>query len=349
MQVDKGQMESKFINITFTAVEPMEGAIFNLKLVERFSHCVVVESVTDKGARCLEGYIRLNKKARRGGIQADLESACGGEVHFERGSRNKNVDIERYRRMGCSEWDRSSIAAVAMDVDERPEVRDTMADDWAKHIEAYAILRDAALQHDERLKLGVRMLEYEPQFWQKKAEAKLNTQDAETIHWYWDPVGGIGKTYLAKWLMHKYKAYYVPDIDDDAAMVGYQYQDYVTFDLTRSQTDRPPYDLIEKFKSGFLYHEDGCKFKADGAKVIVFSNWEPDASKIEGHKLVVTKLPEQDLWNTTRELSAISIWHDDSIFEDMPDLVGADGEQVAAEAKDLWEPPARKSGLDPFV
>jgi len=63
---------------------------------------------------------------------------------------------------------------------------------------------------------------------------------------------------------------------------AYNYEEIVVFDFSREQEERINYQIIEKFKDGRIFspkYDSKCKvFK--GARVIVFSNFDPDKSKL---------------------------------------------------------------------
>lgn len=123
----------------------------------------------------------------------------------------------------------------------------------------------------------------------------LNILDGQSdrgiLVWY-DKVGGIGKSYLTRWLHERRLAYYVPPtIRDPKSIIqyvcaGYQHQKYIVIDIPRSaQWDESLYTAIETIKDGLIYDTRYTARVRDiwGAGVLVLTNTIPklDALSID--------------------------------------------------------------------
>lgn len=81
---------------------------------------------------------------------------------------------------------------------------------------------------------------------------------------------------------------------------AYNYQEWIVFDFARDQADRFPYAILECFKNGRIFstkYESVIKY-VDKTRVIVFTNFAPDKSKLSAdrwdiHKLVRLQAQEQ--------------------------------------------------------
>ncbi len=118
--------------------------------------------------------------------------------------------------------------------------------------------------------------------WQSEILDKLLKQDERKVLWILDPIGGKGKTVLAKYLVGLHNAFYVGNGKSADISYAYQNQEIVVFDFTRSLEDYVNYQIIESFKNGMLfspkYNSLTKIFKP--CKVLVLSNFEPNLSKL---------------------------------------------------------------------
>lgn len=291
----------QYTHIKFTVLDCNDEAIQRLKECERIKHCLVLSYYTAKGSRSLEGWAHLKKRASLRLSEHMIESACGG-VTTVLGAKRAEVsaDIQTLRASGALEWQHDSAAASAMDVDDKRELS-AKCGKWAKYFETMQEIDEAAKQADEKLKLSLHMDHSSLYEWQQRAAAYLITQEHNVIDWYVDPKGGEGKTHLAKWLIIKRKAYCLtnPPLDTE---LPEEPKEYVVFDLGRITEEEPPYELITAFKRGT--HK--TRAAAFGSKVIVFSNWEPDAQRVKPFQLNVVRLPEPSIWDICEDEEMIA-------------------------------------------
>jgi len=133
--------------------------------------------------------------------------------------------------------------------------------------------------------------------WQKELWDILNVKaDDRTIHWWYDKIGGMGKTTLAKHIVtserFKDKALYLSGKASDckyAVSLHIEKKkklDVVIFDFTRSTENYVSYEAIESIKNGIFFntkYESGmCVYPSP--HIICLSNFEPDIHKLSADR-----------------------------------------------------------------
>lgn len=118
--------------------------------------------------------------------------------------------------------------------------------------------------------------------WQKTALEQLEKQNDRQVLWIVDKDGNKGKTYLGKYLCSHNKAFVVTNGGSAHIAYAYNYERYVVFDFVRSKEETINYGVIEAFKDGRIF---SSKYQSTvkhfpSCKVIIFSNFEPDESKL---------------------------------------------------------------------
>lgn len=123
--------------------------------------------------------------------------------------------------------------------------------------------------------------------WQKEIISILDGKpDDRKIYWYWDEVGGNGKTTLAKYLCLKHKdCVYIGGKASDmkyAICEMEQKPRTVIIDITRSQEHYISYQGIEEVKNGIFFN---TKYESkmviyDIPHIIIFANFKPDVLKL---------------------------------------------------------------------
>lgn len=133
--------------------------------------------------------------------------------------------------------------------------------------------------------------------WQQKILKILEEEaDDRTIHWFYDEVGGNGKTTFVKYLAINNKAVLCPAKANDAFHriskcfneEGEQTKDLdlVVFDIPRSSLDYINYGAIEKIKDGCVVSGkyEGCQCIFKCPHVLIFANEEPDIRKLSSDR-----------------------------------------------------------------
>lgn len=119
--------------------------------------------------------------------------------------------------------------------------------------------------------------------WQKEMVAELIKEPNDrTIIWIYDPVGGLGKTTLAKYLVRNHDAIVVSGSKQDI-LHAYDNQRIVIFDYTRSQEGYISYSAMEEIKNGCYFvskYNSRMVVRDDECHVVVFANWVPNFDKL---------------------------------------------------------------------
>lgn len=118
--------------------------------------------------------------------------------------------------------------------------------------------------------------------WQQELlDAVKEDPDDRTIHWFYDPNCGAGKTTITKYLVRNHGAIVLSGKTADV-LNGYDDQEIVIFDIPKDaqsgDKDFIPYGAIEKIKDGTFYsgkYEGQMHVRDYEAHVIVFANCLP--------------------------------------------------------------------------
>lgn len=114
--------------------------------------------------------------------------------------------------------------------------------------------------------------------------------DTRSIHWFWEPKGNVGKSYLCKYLYLKYDAIIASGKKDNIFNQIKIWMDahedtspnIILVDIPRTNLEYINYSALEEIKNGLIYsgkYEGGvCAFECP--KVIVFANDTPDTNKM---------------------------------------------------------------------
>ena len=135
--------------------------------------------------------------------------------------------------------------------------------------------------------------------WQAEViELVSGEPDDRSIHWYYDPVGGKGKTSLAKHVVCNLKpAIYVQgkSADIKAAIAATAVKPrIVLFGIPRTQEDFVSYEAIESCKDGIFFSGkyDSGMVVYKPPHVLIFANFKPDLSKLSADRWVVHDMSE---------------------------------------------------------
>lgn len=288
-------------NYTATAYE-------NLKDFSGTTYGIIgKEEAPSTGTPHLQCYFQFRFTKTERAVQKLLFKATGIECYarFIHGTPANNID---YCSKGADVYSwgtpptpgsRSDIKRFLDDAKTLDEL--DLAD---KHPEAYVKYYKAAdrvrqLAYDQAeitgLKLDMEKAELKP--WQQQAVADLVWQDDRKIIWYVDYEGGAGKTFLTKWLLATKDAFVARGGKVADIAYAYKGQDIVVFDFTRDKEDFVNYSAIEALKDGLIAspkYESCLKLKRNPARIICFSNFRPDLSKLSADRWDIREPREHD-------------------------------------------------------
>ena len=128
----------------------------------------------------------------------------------------------------------------------------------------------------------------EPKPWQQELITYVSGEPhPREIKWIWGDKGGEGKSSLAKDLVANHGAFYCAGGKTADILYGYTGQSVVVMDLARDSHEYVNYGALEQLKNGLVYntkYESGMRMFAT-PHVLVFSNFEPDRSKISEDRM----------------------------------------------------------------
>lgn len=126
--------------------------------------------------------------------------------------------------------------------------------------------------------------------WQNEILELIKTPpDSRTVNWYYETKGGVGKSFLCKYLDWKYDTVICNGKADNVFNCLKNYIDnekkfpkIVIMDIPRSMQDYVSYQAIEKIKDGLLYSGkyEGGRVRLLPLHLIIFSNEEPKYSEL---------------------------------------------------------------------
>lgn len=121
--------------------------------------------------------------------------------------------------------------------------------------------------------------------------------DNRKIYWYYDSVGGIGKSTLCKHIIMNYNAVLLGGNarDNFCALKTYNEErdiDIVLFDIPRCQFNKLSYKTIECVKNGIVFNSkyESGQLLFNPPHVIVMCNFEPDMSMLSEDRWHIRKL-----------------------------------------------------------
>lgn len=194
---------------------------------------------------------------------------------------------------------------------------------YKKHIDEQSL---EIYQHDIKVELKKKMEVARLRYWQERLVMELPQHTERTVWWYWEDVGNVGKTWMSKWLVVMKGAMRFENGKSADIKHGYNGEDTVVFDLTRSAQDHINYEVIESVKNGIMYstkYESKMKCYSP-PKVIVFANTEPDKSKMSFDRWVVTRIdPLEPTWYDELDRAfadSVHAHHHEETGEPLPDI-----------------------------
>lgn len=119
---------------------------------------------------------------------------------------------------------------------------------------------------------------------QKKIIERLESQ-GDKVTWVVDKIGGIGKTWLSKYMISQGGLRITNAKNSDIAY-SYNGQNKIVIDFSRSLEGRINYDAIEALKNGMVFSSkyQSCSKCFEPPLVLVLANFEPDLRKLSEYK-----------------------------------------------------------------
>lgn len=262
------------------------------------------EVAPDTGTLHLQGYIECSRPCRLAAMKKWLPTA-----HFEqrRGTREEAADYckkpdsrdegddagphERGSFDSGGSGARNDLVEAVKFLRDGNSKRD-LIDSHPLVLARYPRFVDQVIA-DTRESKRTKLLEIEPRDWQQPILDMVNEPpSSRQILWVYDEHGGKGKTYLARYLIDKYDAFYSNGGKTGDIAYAYNYENIVIFDFTRDTENYVNYQCMEALKNGMIScnkYESTVK-KFDTPHVIVFANFLPADGKLSKDRLVILEL-----------------------------------------------------------
>ncbi len=264
---------------------------------EWMTYGIVGEEVGDQGTPHLQGYIECKPPKRLSSLRRALEVAGLPSAHWTRanGSAVKN---KKYCTKGDGrqeEWGQPTRQGQRTDLQDLQELAESgasflkmareMPQAHARHHGWARMVREAAMK-ERALKRIKTSLGDSLRPWQAEIMERLAVQTERKVMWVWEETGGLGKSWLGRYLAVHKGAYVCTGGKLVDIAYAFNEEEHVVLDLARDQVDTVPYRFLEGVKNGVL---TSTKYKSqtkyfDPAKVVVFANFPPDRSKLSADR-----------------------------------------------------------------
>lgn len=134
--------------------------------------------------------------------------------------------------------------------------------------------------------------------WQQSIEDIFHSEpNGRSIHWYWETVGGVGKSAFCKYMYVKHNALVIQGgkLNDIMNLIFNTDMDLCTMiiiDIPRNNRNKVSYNSIECILNGMITntkYETGTKI-FNPPHVIVFSNYEPDIECLSEDRWIIKEI-----------------------------------------------------------
>lgn len=273
---------------------------------------IVGKETGANGTPHLQGYLQFFKAIRFKKLKKEIANRCSGrQPHLEKARASAAKNGEYCRKDGdfmevgtppAGAGARTDLQKVADELAGGADLAEVAKNNpvtfmsYTKGVEAMA-----AIYKKDRSKQALKRKysEVSLRTWQEEELARLLEQNDREVRWIVDLKGGGGKTWFSRYLVANYDALYLAGgrASDAAYAWNSEAQDVIVFDFTREKQDYVSYSLIEQMKNGTIFsskYESGQKVSSLKMKIIVFSNFEPDQSKLSADRWSIRRLDDAD-------------------------------------------------------
>ncbi|AKV62262.1 putative replication initiation protein [Rakkovirus canuewis] len=271
--------------------------------------------VGDSGTPHLQGFVHLKERESLGGVKKILGNRC--HLEMARGTDIENDEyvskgsivvelgapVEGATEKGGGDTGYIMARAAAQQLADGGDLC-AIAEDpelwksYCQHGRAIEKLAEATRKSKQHQLAADSLGDPILQAWQRTLlRHVLGEPDMRKIHWMYDLVGNMGKTWMSKYLCAKHGAVRFENGKSADIKYAYNGERIVIFDLSRSQEDHFNYEVLESVKNGIMFSPKfDSKMKVFAVPhVLVFANWGPEESKLSRDRWDVKCMTDQDM------------------------------------------------------
>lgn len=293
----------------FTLNNYCDGHILALQreLTAMSDYIVYGKEVGEQGTPHLQGYCKLKKKTRINTIHKFWDEIVGKRANISKANGNAaqnrvycTKDGDYYESGEIPrQGKRNDITAFVNRIKEGAtdlDLIDEHPNEFVKYHKAGSKIRKIIQRKRKQEELVEEYKECELRTWQTLVINKLAEQDDRKVTWVYDPVGNLGKSWLASYLEATENAFVVTNGKTVDIAYAYDDQPIVVFDYSRCQEERVNYNIIECFKNGRIF---SSKYESEVKRftppvVLCLSNFYPNKESLS-----------EDRWQLLEQLDMI--------------------------------------------
>lgn len=262
------------------------------------------ESAPTTGTLHLQGFVCFANPRRRSSLVTHVggghwQPACGSSAQASAYCK-KDGDFDEYGVLPVNQGKRNDLQAIVDWLDEfiedngrAPSEREVAL------LQPLALLKRIDIMRLARLRAPPPVLrEGELRPWQQQLSDELTADaDDRTINFFVDPEGGKGKTWFQQWL--------VSSRPDDVQILGVGKRDDMCFaidseksvfliNVPRGGMEFLQYSVLEQLKDRMVFstkYQSVMKTFRTNVHVVVFSNEDPDMTKMSQDRYVIRPMP----------------------------------------------------------
>ena len=245
----------------------------------------------ESGTPHLQGYVQLSKRKRLGQVKALLSPRIHAEVARGKPAANYEYCTKpdgrlegpfEYGSMASGQGTRNDIVDFVSRAKQGRIPERELIEEFGPVLAKYPRFVSTVTRHYNR---PVPTTFVPRPGWQLDLSLILSgAPDARKVHWYWESVGNVGKSYYALNFVDRGGSFGYVVTGGRHADIYYAYADQkvVFFDWARDNEEAFPYRVIENFKNGYFlntkYETHAHRFAPP--HTVVFANFPPDESKL---------------------------------------------------------------------
>ena len=190
-----------------------------------------------------------------------------------------------------TDWDK--IAELVLEKQDFYEVIIEYPEYAMKYATGIRAMIAAAKEREGRDRLIAEFSDTELRWWQTQIINEINRPaDSRRVTWIWENQGGVGKTWLAKYICAKHNAARFTNGRTCDIAFAYNGEPVVVFDLSRTVEGHVNYSVMEELKNGMLFSTKYVSTQKVFASphILVFANWPPNRGAMSADRWDVREL-----------------------------------------------------------